>query len=65
MPVNGTQKFYLLNLVMASQKAALPFPPAEKIALYEKLLATIPGIERKGATMPYTSLNGNMFSFID
>lgn len=50
---------------MASQKTASSFPPPEKIALYLKLIATISGIERKGATMPYTSLNGNMFSFID
>jgi TfoX/Sxy family transcriptional regulator of competence genes len=38
--------------------------PAEKIALYEKVLTTIPGIERKGADNPYTSLNGNMFSLL-
>ncbi len=38
--------------------------PAEKIALYEKLLAKIPGIERNGADNPYTSLNGNMFSLL-
>jgi len=38
--------------------------PIEKIALYEKLLGTIPGIERKGADNPYTSLNGNMFSLL-
>lgn len=50
---------------MASQKPATAFPPPEKVVLYEKLMATIPGIERKGATMPYTSLNGNMFSFLD
>jgi TfoX/Sxy family transcriptional regulator of competence genes len=38
--------------------------PAEKVALYEKLLATIPEIERKGADNPYTSVNGNMFSLL-
>jgi TfoX/Sxy family transcriptional regulator of competence genes len=38
--------------------------PAEKVALYEKLLATIPEIERKGADNPYTSINGNMFSLL-
>jgi TfoX/Sxy family transcriptional regulator of competence genes len=38
--------------------------PAEKVALYEKLLATHPEIERKGADNPYTSLNGNMFSLL-
>jgi len=37
---------------------------AEKIALYEKLLATIPEIEQKGADNPYTSVNGNMFSLL-
>jgi hypothetical protein len=39
--------------------------PAEKLALYEKVVATAPGIQRKGATVPYTSLNGNMFSYLD
>jgi hypothetical protein len=41
-----------------------PKAPAESVALYEALLATNPAIERKGATMPYTSLNGNMFSLL-
>lgn len=31
---------------------------------YERLVATIPGVERKGRTLPYTSLNGHMFSFL-
>ncbi len=30
--------------------------------LYEKLIANNPSVERKGATMPYTSLKGHMFS---
>jgi hypothetical protein len=34
------------------------------LQLYEKLVATNPGVERKGATMPYTSLNGHMFSML-
>jgi TfoX/Sxy family transcriptional regulator of competence genes len=38
--------------------------PSDKVALYEKLLATIPDINRKGADNPYTSLNGNMFSLL-
>ena len=37
---------------------------ADKLAIYEKLIAANPSIERKGDTMPYTSLNGNMFSFL-
>jgi hypothetical protein len=36
----------------------------KKRALYEKLVATRPGVERKGATVPYTSLNGHMFSYL-
>lgn len=41
-------------------------PTAKKItpneALYDRLIATIPEIERKGDANPYTSLNGNMFT---
>ncbi len=43
---------------------SIPDIPADKLALYEKLVATRPDIERKGAAMPYTSINGNMFSFL-
>jgi hypothetical protein len=39
--------------------------PAAKLALYEKLIATMPEIERKGAVHPHTSLNGHMFSYLD
>ena len=34
------------------------------MALYEKLIATNPKLERKGAANPYTSLNGNMFTLL-
>jgi len=37
---------------------------AAKLELYEKLVATNPAVERKGAAMPYTSWNGHMFSFL-
>jgi hypothetical protein len=46
---------------MAASKEAVP---AAKLALYEKLLATNPEIERKGDTNPYTSLNGHMFTHL-
>jgi hypothetical protein len=37
----------------------------EKIlVIYEKMVASQPDIQRKGAANPYTSMNGNMFSFI-
>lgn len=39
--------------------------PAEKVALYDKLIATNPDIERKGDNNPYTSLNGNMFTLLN
>jgi hypothetical protein len=39
--------------------------PAEKLELYEKLVATNPKIERKGAANPYTSLNGHMFTYLN
>jgi TfoX/Sxy family transcriptional regulator of competence genes len=37
---------------------------ASRIDLYDKLIATHPEIERKGAANPYTSLNGNMFTLL-
>ena len=36
----------------------------KSLELYEKLVASNPKVERKGKAMPYTSLNGHMFSFI-
>ena len=38
--------------------------PAAKLALYDKLIATDPSITRKGATVPYTSVNGKMFTYL-
>ena len=43
---------------------ARPEVAADKLALYEKLVATLPSVTLKGATMPYTSVNGNMFSYL-
>lgn len=37
----------------------------DRLAMYERLIATNPRIERKGDTMPYTSLNGHMFSVLN
>jgi hypothetical protein len=34
----------------------------DHVALYEQLVATAPGVEREGDTIPYTSVNGHMFS---
>lgn len=41
-----------------------PTARADVLELYERLVATNPRVERKGATMPYTSMNGHMFSFV-
>ena len=35
---------------------------SKALVLYDRLIATTPGVERKGDTVPYTSLNGHMFS---
>ncbi len=37
---------------------------AEKEALYEKMVASHAKAELKGATIPYTSLNGHMYSML-
>lgn len=37
---------------------------AANLELYEKLVSTMPEVQRKGKTMPYTSHNGHMFSFL-
>jgi hypothetical protein len=39
--------------------------PDEKLEFYNRLIATNPKIERKGATHPYTSLNGHMFTLLN
>ena len=36
--------------------------PKDKLARYEQLIATNPKVELKGASIPYTSHNGHMFS---
>ncbi len=48
----------------SSKKTATAANQADQVDLYDKLLATIPGIERKGDANPYTSLNGNMFTLL-
>ena len=48
---------------MSGKKTASAIPAA-KLALYDRLLARVPGIERKGATIPYTSTAGKMFTYL-
>jgi hypothetical protein len=47
---------------LSPKKSAIP---ADKLALYEALIKSVPQIERKGAVHPYTSLNGHMFTYLD
>jgi hypothetical protein len=49
-----------------SKAAAKPASPdyPRKLELYERLVATNPKVDRKGDTMPYTSVNGSMFSLL-
>jgi len=49
---------------LGAMGAGYPGPP-DRLELYELVVATIDAVERKGATMPYTSQNGHMFSFLD
>jgi hypothetical protein len=39
-------------------------PHSKHREYYEKLVATNPAVERKGDTVPYTSTNGHMFSYL-
>ena len=45
-------------------KAAASSVPADRIEAYDRLIATRSGVERKGASIPYTSLNGHMTSYL-
>lgn len=45
-------------------KKTTPAVPEGALTLYSTLVKTIPGLEQKGASLPYTSVNGNMFSFL-
>src|SRR3954468_23133032 len=45
-------------------KRELATIPADKLALYEKLIATRPDMDRKGANIPYTSANGYMYTYL-
>ena len=39
--------------------------PQDRLDAYNRLIAIHPKIERKGKSMPYTSLNGHMFTHLD
>ena len=46
---------------MGAKKAKKGGAPADKLALFDKLIAAHPEIERKGSDNAYAAVNGNMF----
>jgi len=38
--------------------------PLEQLKQYDLVVSMVPGMERKGVTMPYTSMNGNMYTIM-
>lgn len=42
----------------------MPKSREQIVDLYTRMVSTHPGAVLKGATMPYTSLNGHMYSFL-
>jgi hypothetical protein len=46
-------------------RSKTPGVPPDRLADYERLVATVPRLARKGAALPYTSVNGNMFSYLE
>ena len=51
----------MINMAKANKST----PDSKERELYRKLVATVPGVDVKGDSMLYTSMNGNMYSFID
>jgi len=37
---------------------------SQVLATFDAMIAAVPGVERKGAAMPYTSINGNMYAMV-
>ena len=48
---------------MRARKDKSEIPP-DKLELYDRLIETNRNVERKGAGLPYTSVNGHMFTFL-
>jgi hypothetical protein len=46
---------------MANAKKII-YERKKELQQFEELVAGLPGLERKGASVPYTSLNGHMFA---
>ena len=48
---------------MAAKRTSSSIKP-ERLAAYDRVIEGVPGVVRKGASIPYTSVNGNMFSYL-
>jgi len=48
---------------MSTKKVTQVISP-DKLDLYDKFISMNAEIKRKGTTLPYTSVNGNMFTFL-
>lgn len=46
-------------------KRPAPAAPEAIVAQYSAMVGAVPGAVLKGAALPYTSVNGNMHSFLD
>lgn len=46
---------------MAKKKSDIP---EDRLALYDNLVDAVPGFDRLGVNMPYTAVNGYMFSMM-
>jgi hypothetical protein len=40
-------------------------PDPDVVAGFDLMISAVPGVVRKGATMPYVSVNGNMYAMIN
>lgn len=49
------------KLPSTKKRAAASNP---RVELYDQLVASVPGLERKGDVNPYTAINGNMFTLL-
>lgn len=43
---------------------AKPTTDAKVLAAFDAMIGAVPGVARKGAAMPYVSVNGNMYGMI-
>ena len=61
-PTVPRSRVFLHNPSMSKTTTTADY--AAKLALCDQLVAINPKVERKGATVPFTSLNGHMFSYL-